>query len=295
MWHHPYLDAGAVDRMRVSRVYFRAAIAMAAALLSFAPAVFAQTQSTLRVTSTIPSGVLNGTVMTDRTERPLLNATVSIPRLRLSAKSDSVGDFRITGVPAGSHEVLVELNGFEPMRSSFDFSDGEKISVDFVLTERVIQRAAKTAAQKAVDNVDISRMGLEERRNMGAGRYITAEELAKSNGKMTADVIASKVPGLHSVKLGGNARALAASDNDNKVEPSEADRKAGAKADCYVQVLLNGNLIYERANGNTLFDINSVPVSMIISADYFTLAQTPPEHRTESARCGTVQIQTRGR
>ena len=47
--------------------------------------------------------------------------------------------------------------------------------------------------------------------------------------------------------------------------------------------------------GTVTSDINSVPVAMIISADFFTAAQTPPEHRTAGAHCGTLQIQTRGR
>jgi len=239
--------------------------------------------------------VLKGTVITDKTERPLLNAKITVPKPELSAQSDNAGDFRITGVAAGTCELLVELNGFEPLRSSFDFSDGEKIAVDFVMSERVVQYAKKSPGEKARASVDISRMGLEERRGLGSGRYITPDELAMAHGKSTAEFIESKVSGLHANKIGADARALASDDRDNKVEPSDADRKTGAKADCYIQVLLNGIVMYQRANGNTLFDVNSVPIELIMSADFFTAEQTPPEHQTPGAKCGTLQILTRGR
>ncbi|MEO7360805.1 MAG: carboxypeptidase-like regulatory domain-containing protein [Gemmatimonadaceae bacterium] len=253
------------------------------------------TQSTMRITSSVANGVLKGTVITDRTERPLLNAKITIPKLGLSAQSDSAGDFRIARVAVGTYEVVVELNGFEPLRSSFNFSDGETIAVDFVMSERVVQYAKKPAGEKARSSVDISRVGLEERRGLGSGRYITPDELAKAHGKSTADFIESRVSGLHANKIGADARALASDERDHKVEPSEADRKTGAKADCYIQVLLNGVVMYERANGNTLFDVNSVPIALIMSADFFTAAQTPPEHQTPGAKCGTLQILTRGR
>ena len=252
-------------------------------------------QSTMRITSTIPSGALKGTVMTEKTERPLLNAKISIPKLGLSTQSDSAGDFRIGGVAVGTYEVIVELGGFEPLHSSFNFSDGEKLAVDFVMSERVVQYAKRSAAEKARSSADISRMGLEERRGLGSGRFITPDELAKAHGKTTAEFIESKVPGLHANKIGGDARALASDDRDNRVEPSEADRKAGARLDCYVQMLLNGNVMYRRESGNTLFDVNSVPIALIISADYFTAAQTSAEHQTPGAKCGTLQIMTRGR
>ena len=295
MWHDPDLDTRALKfaTTAVSTITFIVCAAGAYSFLSQPARLFAQ--ATTRASAGIPSGVLHGAVMTEKTERPLLNATVTISKLGLSARSDSVGDFRIAGVAAGTYDVTVELSGFEPLRSTFNFSDGEKIAVDFVMTEHVVQYAKKSAATKARENVDISRMRLEERRGMGAGRFITPDELAKAHGKLTADFIQSKVAGLHGIKIGEQSRALASDDKVHKVEPSADDRKAGAKSDCYVQVLLNGTVMYQSANGNTLFDVNSVPIEMIISADYFTPAQTPPEHRTEGAKCGTLQILTRGR
>ncbi len=62
-----------------------------------------------------------------------------------------------------------------------------------------------------------------------------------------------------------------------------------------IAVLLNGNVMYQSIRGHTRFDVNSVPVDRIISADFFTAAQTPAENRTEGAQCGTLQIVTRGR
>lgn len=233
--------------------------------------------------------------MTDKTELPLNNAEVSIPRLSLSTHSDSAGNFLIDGVISGTHEVLIRLNGFEPLRESFNFSVGEKIAVDFLLSERIIMPGRKNAAAKAAESPNLGRAMLEDRRGTGGGRYITTEEFAKVFDKTTADVITDKIPGLRANKISGRARALAFNDPEHRVEPSDADKKMGAKADCYVQVLLNGTLMYQNGNGNTLFDVNSIPREMILSADFFSYAQTPPENQTPGARCGTMQITTRGR
>lgn len=260
------------------------------------PAAVAQVTASAYAQAAI--GSIHGTVLTESTERPLLNALVLISKLGIETRTDSLGNFLLKDVPFGTHGVIVRLDGFEPLYTEITVVKGEKVGYDLLLKDRIIQYAPK-AARKDV-GADISRHSLEERRARGNGRFITEEILKESNGKPTADVIRSKVPALHAVKMAGtDARALAlnlSSDNANqRVEPSEADRKAGAKVDCYVPVVLNRTVMYQSLPGAPLYDVNSIPSGMLMSVEYFEAMNIPSQYALAASPCGMLVIQTRGR
>ena len=62
------------------------------------------------------TGRLIGRVMDAGTAAPLAGAVVAVERLGLETVSDAEGRFLLAGVPAGRHEVLVSLLGYEAVR-----------------------------------------------------------------------------------------------------------------------------------------------------------------------------------
>jgi hypothetical protein len=66
----------------------------------------------LATVATAQTASLTGSVLTDPGERPLANAEVSLPTLGKSVRTDSAGNFRITGIPAGTHAIFARLVGF---------------------------------------------------------------------------------------------------------------------------------------------------------------------------------------
>lgn len=242
-------------------------------------------------------GSIHGTVVTESTDRPLLNAQVSISKLGLETRTDSAGNFLLKDVPFGTHGVLVKLEGFEPLFTEITVVPGEKVGYDLVLRERIIQYAPK-GANKGSD-ADISRASLVERRNLGTGRFITEDVLREYSGKPTADIIKNKISGAHAVKMAGDdARAIAMTVGGvaaQNVRPSEADRKAGAKPDCYASVILNKTVMYQPEADRALYDVNSIPSGMIMSVEYFNGTGIPAQYALAASPCGVLVIQTRGR
>jgi len=55
---------------------------------------------------------LQGRVLSDSGRRPLVNAEVALPRLGLQTLSDSLGRYRLLGIPAGEHLIVTRAVGF---------------------------------------------------------------------------------------------------------------------------------------------------------------------------------------
>lgn len=91
---------------RSTRIAWRLA---AASVLSLA--------SQLLVTSAAnaqQAGVIAGTVLHERTQQPIADATISVEGTDLRATSDAQGRFRLTGVPGSSAQIVVRRIGFRP-------------------------------------------------------------------------------------------------------------------------------------------------------------------------------------
>ena len=58
---------------------------------------------------------LSGSVIADSTDTPLANAEVAIPELQLATRTNATGEFRIQGISAGQHKVMVRLLGYAPI------------------------------------------------------------------------------------------------------------------------------------------------------------------------------------
>lgn len=242
---------------------------------------------------------LSGTVLTDATELPLMNAEITIAKLSLTARSDSAGNFAISGIPPGEYAVAIRLQGFEPLYTTLKFASSQKVEVDFLLKDRVIQYAPKSEDKRTGTDPDIGRVTFEERRQTGIGRYFGAEGEVIADNRPSAEVIRKTVPSLHANDIGRGQKALASKApkiNDSTfVRGDSNDIKAGAKLDCYVQVLLNGNVMYRATPNEKLFDVNSIPSRMLISVTYHEADRTPARYAGSGSQCGTLLIMTRGR
>ena len=67
------------------------------------------------------------------------------------------------------------------------------------------------------------------------------------------------------------------------------------KEDCYLQVLLNGAIMYQAMGGRPLFDINTISPATVSGIEYYTTSQTPPQYQTAGSQCGTILVWTRAR
>lgn len=256
---------------------------------------------------TAPAGTasLGGTVMVDPTEKPLPNAEISFPKLGLTARSDSAGNFVIPGVPAGRFEVTFKLIGHEAITTMLNFLPGQKLEGDFLMKPLVttLGNVEVKAAGNSGAPMSFAMLEFEARRKRGGGRFLTQDLMEKSENRLMSDLLLTKLPGLHANALGTSGRAMASgrstvsisTETDQAGKLDKFDRAQGIKLDCYLQILVNGAVMYQMVDGRPLFDINTISPAVVAGIEYYTTAQTPPQYQSTGSQCGTILIWTRAR
>jgi len=244
--------------------------------------------------------------MADPTEKPLANAEILFTTLKLTARSDSAGNFAISGVPAGRYEVAFRLLGYEAITTMLNFLPGQKLEGDFLLkplTTTLAKVEVKGTATSAP--ASLAMVEFEERRKRGGDRFLTQDVLEKNENRLMTDLLFTKLPGLHANALCSSGRAIASGRSTVGISTETAaaqaqkldklHRDTGNKINCYLQILVNGVIMYQAMDGRPLFDINTVNPSTVAGIEFYTTAQTPPQYQSTGSQCGTILIWTRAR
>jgi len=251
-------------------------------------------------------GEISGRVSAaDSARPPLRGAQASIGKLGRTAVSDSSGRFRLKDLPAGEHLVVLRAVGFKAESTWVTIDRDEVVSWDVVLAratgtvlpERVITAPGERAPAKLVE--------FTERREAGVGHFITRDQLAKAEGglRQTGDII-SQIPGVR-VRRGSNKIWVASARTTKSgkcafcpasvLELDKADLAAGARPACFMDVYIDGALVYDsRHPENGLFDVNTVSPAHIAGIEvYSSAAQVPAKYNRTGGNCGIVLIWTR--
>lgn len=251
-------------------------------------------------------GEIAGRVMASDSGRPPVpGVEATIARLRLTAVSDSSGRFRFRNVPPGEHTLVFRAIGFRSESSTVTIDFDEVVSSEVALTratggtvlpERVVTAPGVAPPAKLVE--------FTERQKLGVGHFINRDQLAKAEGglRQTGDVI-SLVPGV--VVRRGSNKIWVASGRAPSVkcafctfsvrELTLYDQAAGARPACFMDVYLDGALVYDSKHPeNGLFDVNSIPPEHIAGIEVYTgAAQTPAKYNRTGGGCGVLLIWTR--
>ena len=261
----------------------------------------------------LAQGEIAGRVLAaDSGRPPVRGVEASIAKLGRAALSDSSGRFRLKDLPPGDHLVMLRAIGFKSESSKVFIDRDEVVSWDVVLTraegtvlpERVVTASEDRPAAKLLE--------FTERQKAGTGHYLTREQLAKAGGGMrrTGDLIAT-IPGVV-VRRGSNKIWIAsgrtkstgcafpdprlARDKDCGAQRLDrADSMAGARPACFMDVYVDGALVFDSRNPQFgLFDVNTVPPDNIAGIEVYTsTAQIPAKYNRTSAGCGVLLIWTR--
>ena len=237
---------------------------------------------------------LSGSVLADSTDAPLANAEVAIPDLQLATRTNATGEFRIQGISAGQHKVMVRLLGYAPIEATFAFREGDRLERDFVLVPRPVELSPVKVAEKEKP-VHGKMSAFEDRRAGGIGSFITRDELEKQESRPMSEIL-TKVPGL-GVRRGLSSVAWVTSrrgPHGGRTGDS-FNRNQGAKPDCYSDVYLDGAMIYGAGYaGEPLFDINSLSPSSIEGVEFYSgPSQVPAQYNKTGSVCGVLLIWTR--
>ena len=248
-------------------------------------------------------GEVGGRVVTaDSGHQPIRGIEVSIPRLRLVAVTDSSGRYRLRNVPAGEHLVTFRGIGFQSESTVVRIDGDEVVSWDAALSrattlpERVVTAPEERIPAKLAE--------FAERQKAGIGHFIDRKQLERAEGGMrqTGDLI-SLIPGVR-VRRGGSKAWVATLRAPNQggtcafcpsARLSRADSAAGARGACYMDVYVDGAMVFDsRTPQHGLFDVNTIPPEHIAGIEVYTsAAQIPARYNRTAAGCGVVLIWTR--
>lgn len=222
---------------------------------------------------------LSGAVVTDSGDVPIANAEVVIEGLNMSARSDSKGNFLITGVPVGPHRITVRQIGYEAFTTVLRFRAAEKIEADFVMKPVVTKLAKVDVKGTAASKYAARLQDFEERRKFGNGRFLTSEVFEEAVGQNLSQVLVSRIPGIRTDGKGTQQVLVSRRGTDN----------------CRLQVIVNGLVRYNGRLGDLPFDVNNLYTSEIIGFEYYTSAQTPAQLGGTGAGsvCGTAVFWTK--
>ena len=248
-------------------------------------------------------GEIAGRVMSADSGRPPVSGVeATIAKLRFTTLSDSSGRFRFRNVPPGAHVMIFRAIGFRAESSTVTIDFDEVVSSEVVLTratggtvlpERVVTAPGAAPPAKLVEFM--------ERQKVGVGHFINRDQLAKAEGglRQTGDVI-SLIPGV--VVRRGSNRIWVASGRATNVkcafcvftveQLSPADRAAGARPACFMDVYIDGALVFDSKHPeNGLFDVNTIPPEHIAGIEvYAGAAQTPAKYNRTGGGCGVLLI-----
>ncbi len=255
------------------------------ALVCVGSALQAQTAST-------PRGALVGTILTERTEKPVVDAEIAIVGLTVNVRSDSAGNFSMLDVPVGTYQLTVRALGYAAFSGTFTFRDNITLSRDFMLKRLSNTLATVDITARAVAPTSNRLAEFEERRLLGIGRYLTREVFENAEGRKLTDVLIGSMSGI--VAIANNGERSIAAGNRGNISLSNKPGQVGKKTACYVQVVIDNIVRYRSTPGETLFDIDTVDPTTVAGIEFYTVSQTPLQfNSTGGAPCGTMVIWTK--
>lgn len=133
--------------------------------------------------------VLIGRVVSDSSETPVRGAEVVLEAGRVTTTTNAAGVFRLSGLPAGRHRVVVRQIGFEPAATDLLLSDRDTVAIVVHLRASpvVLDSLVVTAPEGRPLRPDLQ--ALEVRKRMGFGKIFNADDLAAFEGRSILDVL----------------------------------------------------------------------------------------------------------
>jgi len=220
-----------------------------------------------------------GIVLADSTRQSIANAEVSLPELSMGGLTNDKGEFRITDVPAGTHQLIVRRIGYGQLDTRISFAANQTVARTVVLSRIITLDSVVVAASgNATDN---PLMEFEAHRKAGFGHFVTRAELAKKEGSTSA--VLRQLPGMTLV----NVRTR------SYVSSNYVPRDQAGAITCFSQVYLDKTLmnIGEPTPG---YDINELAPGRIEAIEWFaSREQAPMEYNSRRVFCGVLIIHTR--
>ena len=138
------------------------------------------------------AGAITGSVSNTATGNLLPGAKVEIPQLGLSALADVTGSYVLSGVPAGTHEVVVSYIGLDTARATVSVGAGLRARRDFDLTTGIY----KLEAYKVTGEREGGAAAITAQRNADNVKNIVAMDSYGNLPNMSVGEVVMRLPGV---------------------------------------------------------------------------------------------------
>src|SRR5688572_4376065 len=178
------------------------------------------------------TGVIAGTVSNAATGNLLEGARVTVPQLGRTVFADETGRFVLTGLPAGTHELVVSYIGLDAMKAQVTVTAGGRAERNFDLTTGIYKMEAfKVAGAREGDAA-----ALTSQRNAENLKNVIALDSFGNLPNMSVGEVVMRLPGVagsptdEGLNYGFNTRGTGAGQNtvtvDGQLMPSLGTSRA---------------------------------------------------------------------
>ena len=146
-----------------------------------------------------------GTVSDSATKAPLPGALVALEGSALSTATDHVGNFRITGVPIGEHELLVTYLGHAEERTMVTLRASETLTIDVELSQTAFSETVRVTGEPTDDGQ--ARALNQQKTAANIMNVIAADQIGSFPDPNAAEA-ASRIPGVSITRDQGEGRYI---------------------------------------------------------------------------------------
>lgn len=244
---------------------------------------------------------ITGNAVTDTDGRPLGRTTVTLRELGRTTETDSLGAFRMLGLPAGTYTLVAQHVGFGMAIAEVSVEAGKILELEIGLQVAAVQ--ALPGVRVTADSQQWGKLKAFQARRYAhsGGKFLQAPELDSARGRNLSDVIRSSLASATIVSYARTGAELMASKRGiatimqlPRADPTD-DRSPRA---CFSQVYLDGVKIYSPtvSGGTAAPDMRRFRPETFAAVEYYSgPAVTPPEFGGTGAECGTIVLWTRDR
>lgn len=244
---------------------------------------------------------LTGTVR-DTTGAPIAAVEVSVQGISRTATTDRNGAFQLSGIPAGTAQVMLRRVGYAPQTTIMKFVDGDNTLGDVVLTAMPRELdTVRTREQELYRQYPLLRE-FDENRKIGLGQFVTRQQLEMHRGGFMNPIFNQMrgVMMIRSTNVSSHAwvanslvpttSCTVLQDFNNGMEATTPVRDAACNY-CYPTVYLDNSPLAPAGVAANIGQFN--PDQFEAIQVYLGDAQTPARYLNGRSGCGVIVFHSR--
>lgn len=234
---------------------------------------------------------IGGTVVRDSAGTALAAATVTIPQLGLTTRTNYLGEFRLTGMPAGRYAIEIRQVGFAPLLDSIT-AGGAEAEREFVMRAQPVALDSVRVSAAAANTFPFQRE-VEERKKLGQGKIIENDELrANADNRNFANFLVSKIPGARLTRTGDGRQQYLATGRMACSGPAFSCKQAGT---CWAALVIDGVVQFLPTVSGSMPDLEELKSEDFAAVEFYSAGAAPPQYSGTGYQCGVLLLWRRAK